>query len=117
MRRDKSKEIKGEELLKLAKCDILSQIKTHIPQGIRALELGEEVERTAKRIVDRYVNELGCPVGTPTVFAASVIYIASIMGGERRTQKKVCDVYGIHPPALKCRYIEICDKLEIGIIL
>ncbi|MFQ5553718.1 MAG: transcription initiation factor IIB, partial [Thermoplasmata archaeon] len=53
----------------------------------------------------------------PTGVAAAAIYIASILGNERRTQREVADVAGVTEVTIRNRYKELTDKLGIDIEL
>jgi transcription initiation factor TFIIB len=53
----------------------------------------------------------------PTGLAAASIYIASILCGERRTQRDVADVAGVTEVTIRNRYKEIAEKLDINILL
>ena len=53
----------------------------------------------------------------PTGVAAAAIYIASILGGERRTQREVAEVAGVTEVTIRNRYKELAEKLGIEIIL
>ena len=51
----------------------------------------------------------------PTGMAAASLYIASVLCGERRTQREVADVAGVTEVTIRNRYKEITKKLDIGI--
>ncbi len=53
----------------------------------------------------------------PTGIAAASIYIASVICGERRTQREEADIAGVTEVTIRNRYKEIAEKLDIGIIL
>ncbi|HIP63507.1 MAG TPA: transcription initiation factor IIB, partial [Archaeoglobus profundus] len=53
----------------------------------------------------------------PTGVAAAAIYIASILCGERRTQREVAEVAGVTEVTIRNRYKELAEKLGIDIIL
>jgi len=53
----------------------------------------------------------------PTGIAAASLYIASVLCGERRTQREVAEVAGVTEVTIRNRYKEIAEKLDIGIIL
>jgi transcription initiation factor TFIIB len=53
----------------------------------------------------------------PTGLAAASIYIASVLCGERRTQRDVADVAGVMEVTIRNRYKEIAEKLDINILL
>jgi len=51
----------------------------------------------------------------PTGMAAASLYIASILCGERRTQREVAEVAGVTEVTIRNRYKEIAEKLDIAI--
>jgi transcription initiation factor TFIIB len=53
----------------------------------------------------------------PTGIAAASLYIASVLCGERRTQREVAEIAGVTEVTIRNRYKEISEKLDIGIIL
>jgi transcription initiation factor TFIIB len=53
----------------------------------------------------------------PTGIAAASLYIASILCGERRTQREVAEVAGVTEVTIRNRYKEITKELDIGIVL
>ena len=53
----------------------------------------------------------------PTGIAAASIYVASILCGERRTQREVSEVAGVTEVTIRNRYKELAERLDIDIIL
>jgi len=53
----------------------------------------------------------------PTGVAAAAIYIASVLMGERRTQRDVADVARVTEVTVRNRYKELCDKLGLDVEL
>ncbi len=53
----------------------------------------------------------------PTGIAAASLYIASVLCGERRTQREVADVAGVTEVTIRNRYKELSDKLDIDVAL
>jgi transcription initiation factor TFIIB len=51
----------------------------------------------------------------PTGIAAASLYIASVLCGERRTQREVAEVAGVTEVTIRNRYKEIAEKLDIAI--
>ena len=46
-----------------------------------------------------------------------MLYVSSILCGERCTQREVADVAGVTEVTIRNRYKEIAEKLDIDIIL
>lgn len=53
----------------------------------------------------------------PTGLAAASLYIASVLCGERRTQREVAEVAGVTEVTIRNRYKELAKKLDIDIIM
>jgi len=53
----------------------------------------------------------------PTGVAAAAIYIASVLQGERRTQRNVADVARVTEVTVRNRYKELCEKLGLDVEL
>ncbi len=51
----------------------------------------------------------------PTGMAAAAIYIASILCGERRTQREVADIAGVTEVTIRNRYKEMTNKLGLEV--
>ncbi|MEF8879929.1 MAG: transcription initiation factor IIB [Candidatus Thermoplasmatota archaeon] len=52
----------------------------------------------------------------PTGMAAAAIYIATILCGERRTQREVAEVAGVTEVTIRNRYKELAEKLDIDVV-
>ncbi|MFP4186038.1 MAG: transcription initiation factor IIB [Thermoplasmata archaeon] len=79
------------------------------------LDLSGKVQKMAKEIIDQAENRELLSGKGPTGLAAATIYIASINGGERRTQREVADVAAVTEVTIRNRYKELVDKLDIDI--
>jgi transcription initiation factor TFIIB len=53
----------------------------------------------------------------PTGVAAAAIYVASVLQGERRTQRNVADVARVTEVTVRNRYKELCEKLGLDVEL
>jgi transcription initiation factor TFIIB len=53
----------------------------------------------------------------PTGIAPASLYIASVLCGERRTQREIADIAGVTEVTIRNRYKEIAKKLDIDILL
>ncbi len=54
---------------------------------------------------------------SPTGIAAASLYIASVLCGERRTQREIAEVAGVTEVTIRNRYKELVEKLDLAIIL
>jgi transcription initiation factor TFIIB len=89
----------------------------YISRFCSELKLSGDVQaKTVKIIQEAAHRELTSGRG-PTGIAAASLYIASVLCGERRTQREVADVAGITEVTIRNRYKEITKKLDIGITL
>ena len=53
---------------------------------------------------------------SPTGIASAALYIASVLCGERRTQREVAEIAGVTEVTIRNRYKEITEKLDIDIV-
>jgi transcription initiation factor TFIIB len=53
----------------------------------------------------------------PTGLAAACLYIATVLCGERRTQREVADIAGVTEVTIRNRYKELAKKLDISILV
>ena len=89
----------------------------YVPRFCSGLSLKGEVQSRAVEIL-RQAGERELTSGRgPTGVAAAAIYISSILGGERRTQREVAEVAGVTEVTIRNRYKELAEKLDIEIIL
>jgi transcription initiation factor TFIIB len=89
----------------------------YVPRFCSGLNLQGAVQIRAVEIL-RLAGEHELTSGRgPTGVAAAAIYIASILGGERRTQREVAEVSGVTEVTIRNRYKELSEKLEIEITL
>jgi transcription initiation factor TFIIB len=81
------------------------------------LKLSSDVQaKTLEILQEATQKELTSGRG-PTGIAAASLYIASVLCGERRTQREIAEVAGVTEVTIRNRYKEIAEKLDIGIIL
>ncbi|MDK2892826.1 transcription initiation factor IIB [Methanohalophilus sp.] len=89
----------------------------YVPRFCSGLNLKGEVQARGVEIL-RQASEKELTSGRgPTGVAAAAIYIASILCGERRTQREVADVAGVTEVTIRNRYKELAEELDIEIIL
>ena len=50
----------------------------------------------------------------PTGIAAAALYVASLIHGEKRTQREVADVAGVTEVTIRNRYKELIKKLKLS---
>jgi transcription initiation factor TFIIB len=87
----------------------------YISRFCSELKLSGDVRaKTVAILQDAVDRELMSGRG-PSGMAAASLYIASVLCGERRTQREVADVAGVTEVTIRNRYKEITKKLDISI--
>ncbi len=87
----------------------------YVPRFASALGLSGKVQEKAKDILTEAVEKGLISGRGPTGVAAAAVYIASVMMGERRTQKEVAEVAGVTEVTIRNRYRELKRELNIDI--
>ena len=89
----------------------------YISRFCSELKLSADVQaKTLDMLREAAKKELTSGRG-PTGIAAASLYIASVLCGERRTQREVADVAGVTEVTIRNRYKELAKKLDIDIIM
>jgi len=88
----------------------------YIPRFCAALGLSGGVQKRAVEIIKK-AEEIGitsgkCPIG----IAAAAIYIASLLGREKRTQGEVAKACGVTEVTIRSRYKDLVENLPIQIL-
>lgn len=80
----------------------------------RALGLSGEATQKAQAIAERVDYEY--PINrSPSVVAASSVYIAGLLVNEKRVQHEIADAAGVSEGSIRDAYPEICDHEGIPI--
>lgn len=89
----------------------------YVSRFCSALKLSNDVQIKTMDILKKANNmELTSGRG-PTGLAAASIYIASVLCGERVTQREVADVAGVTEVTIRNRYKELAKKLDIDVVM
>jgi transcription initiation factor TFIIB len=89
----------------------------YISRFCSELKLSSDAQEKVMEILKEAANaELTSGRG-PTGIAAASIYVASILCGERRTQREVSEIAGVTEVTIRNRYKELAERLNIDIIL
>jgi transcription initiation factor TFIIB len=89
----------------------------YISRFCSQLKLSNEVQvKTIEILKHAAKHELTSGRG-PTGLASAAIYIATVLCGERRTQKEVSKTGGVTEVTIRNRYKELVKKLDIDIFL
>jgi len=89
----------------------------YISRFCSVLNLSSDVKAKTLEILHEAANRELTSGRGPTGIAAASLYIASVLCGERRTQREVADVAGVTEVTIRNRYKEIAEKLNIDILL
>ena len=85
----------------------------YVPRFASKVGLSSEAQSKAIEIIGMS-SEMGLTSGKgPTGVAAAALYIASVLLGERKTQKEVADVAGVTEVTIRNRYKELAEHLEL----
>jgi len=89
----------------------------YVPRFCSSLNLPGEVQSKAIEILTQAGDKELTGGRGPTGVSAAAIYIASIICGERKTQREVAEVAGVTEVTIRNRYKELAEELNIDIIL
>ncbi|MEE8168299.1 MAG: transcription initiation factor IIB [Candidatus Hydrothermarchaeales archaeon] len=89
----------------------------YVPRFGSELTLSGEVQSKAIEILKKAMDQELTSGRGPTGVSAAAIYIASVLLGERRTQREVADVAGVTEVTIRNRYKELAERLDIEITI
>jgi transcription initiation factor TFIIB len=87
--------------------------KEYIPRFASLLGLSGKVQAKAKEILKKAADADIISGKGPTGIAASSLYIAAVLEGEKRTQRDIADVVGVTEVTIRNRYKDLVEKLGI----
>lgn len=85
----------------------------YIPRFASMLGLSDKIQVKASEILKKAKKKDVISGKGPCGCAAASIYIASVLEGERKTQREVADVVGVTEVTIRNRYKEIAEALGI----
>ena len=89
----------------------------YVPRFASELNLSGVVQSKAIEIINKAMDN-GLTSGRgPTGVAAAALYIASVLLGERKTQRDVADIAGVTEVTIRNRYKELTEQLDVGVNL
>ena len=91
--------------------------RDYISRFCSELKLSADVQAKTLDILREAANKELTSGRSPTGIAAASLYIASVLCGERRTQREVADVAGVTEVTIRNRYKELSDKLDLDVAL
>lgn len=104
-------------LVKALKLKAPHDLPPHVSRLVAELGLSGEVERAALKLLEE-ACQAGLTGGRkPEVLAASAVYIAARVLGERVSQRALSKAAAISPVALRNRYKELVEKLDLEKVL
>jgi transcription initiation factor TFIIB len=89
----------------------------YISRFCSELKLSSDVHAKTSEILQEAAHRELTSGRGPTGIAAASLYIASVLCGERRTQREIADIAGVTEVTIRNRYKEIAKKLDIDILL
>ncbi len=89
----------------------------YVPRFASELNLTGEVQSKAIEILKNAINHELTSGRGPTGVSAAALYIASVLLGERRTQREVADVAGVTEVTIRNRYKELAERLDIEVTI
>ena len=84
----------------------------YIPRFASQLDLSGRVESKAIEIINDAKGKGLLNGKGPTGVAATALYVASILMGERKTQKDIAEIAGVTEVTIRNRYKELLEKME-----
>ena len=91
--------------------------KDYIPRFCSELKLSSDVQSKTLEILKEAANKELTSGRGPTGIAAASLYIATVLCGERRTQREIGETAGVTEVTIRNRYKELSEKLYIELIL
>lgn len=86
----------------------------YIPRFVSALKLSPATQSKSVEILEK-AHDIELTSGRgPTGIAAAALYVASLIHGEKRTQREVADVAGVTEVTIRNRYKELIQKLKFS---
>jgi len=89
----------------------------HIPDIVRKLGLGSEVEVTSKNILEKALSSGFIAGKSPLSLAAAAVYIACSLTDNKRTQRQIAEATGVTEVTIRNRSKELIRSLDINIEL
>ena len=89
----------------------------YISRFCSELKLSNDVQVKTIEILNQAAKKELTSGRGPTGLASAALYIASVICGERRTQREVAAVAGVTEVTIRNRYKELAKKLDIEIIM
>jgi len=89
----------------------------YISRFCSVLKLSNDVQTKTLDILKQAAKKELTSGRGPTGLASAALYIASVLCGERRTQREVAEVAGVTEVTIRNRYKELAKKLDLDIVM
>ena len=93
----------------------LTNPQFYITRFVTSLKLSGETQKKAQEILEQAMAKGLISGRGPMGVAAAAVYIASVLTGERRTQKEVADCAGVTEVTIRNRYRELKKALQLKV--
>src|SRR3989338_43102 len=93
----------------------LTNPQFYITRFVTALKLSGATQKKSQEILEQAMQKGLISGRGPMGVAAAAVYIASVLTGERRTQKEVADVAGVTEVTIRNRYRELKRALQLKV--
>ena len=93
----------------------LTNPQFYITRFVTELKLGGATQKKSREILDEAIKHGLISGRGPMGVAAAAVYIASVLTGERRTQKEVAEVAGVTEVTIRNRYRELKTSLNLNV--
>jgi transcription initiation factor TFIIB len=90
-----------------------ARAESYIPRFSSMMKLSDKTQMRAIEILKTAKKKDVISGKGPCGCAAAAIYIASVLEGERKTQREVADVVGVTEVTIRNRYKEMAEALEL----
>jgi len=88
----------------------------YLPRFVSELGLPEEVERTARQLLDNARSTAVYSGKSPVGLAAAAVYASSLLTNERTTQSEVGEVANVSEVTIRNRYKELLEASENAVV-
>lgn len=85
----------------------------YVPRFASMLGLSDMVQASAIRILKEAKKIKATHGKSPTGVASAALYIAAVLGGEKRTQREIADAVGVTEVTIRNRFKKLVKKLDI----
>jgi transcription initiation factor TFIIB len=89
----------------------------YISRFCSELKLSRDVQNKTMVILKKAADKELTSGRGPTGMAAAALYIASVLCGDRRTQREIAETAGVTEVTIRNRYKELAGKLNLEILL